>query len=64
VQYGVDDYVEGGLISEQWCKLRLKWLDRVGWSREAVLQLKTNLEIDVDALQRAKGQQDGDLVGT
>jgi hypothetical protein len=41
---------------KRWHKLRLKWLDRVGWSEPALRQLRANLGMDIDALMREAGR--------
>jgi len=49
VEFGVDEgcapYAQIGWMHRQYRELRVRWLDRVGWSAEALKQLQENLGI-------------------
>lgn len=55
VEFGVDEYVSThapiGALKEQWSKLRIQWLDRVGWNHDALNQLRDNLGITEDQIR-------------
>jgi len=56
-EYGNDDYAEGQTVTSMWDQLRIKWLDRAGWSDIALKQLQDHLNLTQEELER--GSPDG-----
>lgn len=55
-EFGFDDYIDGKSRLQRWNELRLEWLNRIGWTSEALKQLQDNLDIDTDGLKRPAGR--------
>jgi hypothetical protein len=56
VEFGVDEgiasYAPVGYQRKQWAWFRTKWLDRVGWSDDAMRQVRENLGISEDQARK------------
>lgn len=56
VEFGVEEGCGSaapiGFMKQQWTRLRTGWLDRVGWSPEALRQLHDNLGITEEQARR------------
>jgi hypothetical protein len=58
-QYGLDDIFSKDrkqTMLQIWNKLRINWLDRIGWTPEALQQLHDNLGIDTQEIKRQNGK--------
>ena len=61
-EFGFHDYpgqvfkVAG--VNDAWRRLRIRWLDQIGWSKDALARLRTNLEIEECDIRREASSVD------